>query len=89
VKGLAVAVAATIVGFFMILAFALIVALYTFFTIYAMTKGSTFDSNHLNVGVMYAGIAVITTLLICLLGVAVWGIDKAIGPVRAKRGGED
>jgi hypothetical protein len=83
-RALGAAVAATLVGFFLIMPFVLIVALYTFFTAYAITKGTTFDSNHLNVAVVFIGVVAVTALLICGLGVAVWAIDKAAGPIRSK-----
>ena len=84
-----IAVAVVLVVFLMLLPFLLIVGPYTFFTIYGMTKGSTFGAASVNVGVMFVGVAVITALLVCLLGIAVWGIDRAMGPIRKERGAED
>jgi hypothetical protein len=84
-----IAVAAVLVVFFTILPFLLIVVSYTFFTIYGMTKGTTFGAASVNVGVMFTGVAAITALLVCLLGIAVWGIDRAMGPGRKDRGAED
>ena len=84
-----IAVAVVLVVFLMLLPFLLIVVPYTFFTIYGMTKGSTFGAASVNVGVILAGVAGITALLLCLLGIAVWGIDRAMGPIRKERGAED
>jgi len=84
-----IAVAAVLVAFLTLLPFLLIVVPYTFFTIYAMTKGTTFGPASVNVGVMLAGVAGITALLVCLLGIAVWGINRAMGPSHRGRGAED
>ncbi len=78
-----IAVAAAVFVFLLTLPFLLVVLVYTFMTIYAITKGTTFDSAHVNVGVLLAGIAVEVALLVCLLGGFVWFIDKAMGPARA------
>jgi hypothetical protein len=84
-----IAVAAVLVVFLALLPFLLIVVPYTFFTIYGMTKGTTFGAESVNVGVIFTGVAAITALLVCLLGIAVWGIDRAMGPSRKDRGAED
>jgi hypothetical protein len=80
-----IAVAATVVVFFALMPFLLVIAVYTLLTVYGMTKGTTFDSSSVNAGVVFAGLAAITALLVCLLGLVVWGIDRALGRGRSGR----
>ncbi len=84
----AVVVAVVMLLFLVLLPFLLIAVLYTFITIYAITKGTTFDSASVNVGVIFAGIGVLVAMLFCLLALAVWGIDKTLGPLRRRTADE-
>jgi hypothetical protein len=79
-----IAVAAVVIVFLALLPFLLIVVPYTFLTIYGMTKGTTFGAPSVNVAVVFTGVAAIVALLICLLGVGIWAIDRAMGSSRAE-----
>ncbi len=84
--GIGIAIGVMILMFLALLPFLLVVALYVFFTIYAITKGSTFAGSTLNVGLVFAGIAVITAAFLGLLGAGISALGRALNPRRARDG---
>ena len=69
--------------YLLLLPLLLVVFLYAFFGIYAMTKGTAFGAATINLPVWFAGVAVITTLLFALL----MGVVSLIGRSRTRRAG--
>lgn len=63
----------------------LAVFLYTFFSIYAMTKGTAFGAGTINLAWWFAGIAVITALLLAVLMGVVSLVGRSLHPPRRKR----
>lgn len=67
----------------------LIPALYVFLNVYAMMKGTAFDAQTANVGVVFAGIAVITATFIVLISAGVYAIARGMGYTRGKEPAEE
>lgn len=83
--GIATALAGMLLLFLLALPFLLVVVLYTFFTVYAMTKGTTFGGGTVNHGVLFAGIAVITAGLVASIS----GLGALMGRSLAPKRGRD
>ena len=75
--------------FFSLLLLPLLLAifLYAFFSIYAMTKGTAFGAATINVPVWFAGVAVITAMLLALVMGAVSVVGRSLHPPRRRREG--
>jgi hypothetical protein len=86
--GIATGVGLAVLFYLLLLPFLLVVFLYTFFVIYAMTKGTAFDAATINFPVWFGGVAVITALLLALLMGVVSLIGRSLHPPR-RRGRQD
>jgi len=72
-------------AFLALMPFLIPFAIYAFLTIYAITKGTTFAGSTVNVGVIFAGIAIIVaTSLVLLFGVVALA-GRSLSPKRARR----
>ncbi len=78
-SGAGLGIGMTIVFFLVLLPFLAVVSLYTFFSIYAMTKGTAFDAQTINLAWFLGGVAVITAALAVLLMAIVSLIGRSIG----------
>lgn len=71
--------------YLLLLPLLLAVFLYAFFGIYAMTKGTAFGAATINLAVWFAGVAVITALLVALLMGVVSLVGRSLHPPRRRR----
>ena len=71
--------------YLLLLPLLLAVFLYAFFGIYAMTKGTAFGAATVNLAVWFAGVAVITALLVALLMGMVSLVGRSLHPPRRRR----
>lgn len=84
--GIAGGIAGMLLFFFVFLPAVLFLLLWLFFLVYAATKWSAFDAQHVNVLFMLTGVCVITAALVTgLFGGIAW-IGKALSPAKEKRG---
>jgi hypothetical protein len=72
--------------FLVLLPFVLVVALYTFFTIYAMTKGTAFSSSSINLALFFTGLVVATAALGLVLMGAIAMVGRSLAPAKRRRG---
>jgi hypothetical protein len=77
-----VAIGAVVTLFLVTVPFVLVVLVYLFVTIYGFTKGTALHGSTINVGVVFAGIAVIVATLLVGMAATVSLIGKAISPDR-------
>jgi hypothetical protein len=83
-SGTAGAIAGMLLFFFVLLPAVLFLLLWVFFLVYAATKWSAFDAQHVNVPFMLTGVCVITAALATgLFGGIAW-IGKALSPPRER-----
>ena len=73
--GIATGIGLAVFLYLLLLPLLLVVFLYAFFGIYAMTKGTAFGAATINPSVWFAGVTVITALLCALL----MGVVSLIG----------
>lgn len=78
-SGVGLGIGMTIVFFLVLLPFLIVGSLYTFFSIYAMTKGTAFSASRINFSWFLGGLAVITAVLGILLMVIVSLIGRQLG----------
>jgi hypothetical protein len=78
-SGVGLGIGITLVLFLVLLPFLIVVSLYTFFSIYAMTKGTAFSAPRINLEWFLGGVAVITAVLGILLMVIVSLIGRQLG----------
>lgn len=71
--------------YLLLLPLLLAVFLYAFFGIYAMIKGTAFGAATINLAVWFAGVAVITALLVALLMGVVSLVGRSLHPPRRRR----
>ena len=83
--GIATGIGLAVFFYLLLLPLLLVVFLYGFFGIYAMTKGSAFGAATINLPVWFAGVAVITALLVALLMGVVSLIGRSLHPSRRRR----
>jgi glycerol-3-phosphate acyltransferase PlsY len=83
--GIATGIGFALFLYLLLLPLLLAVFLYTFFSIYAMTKGSAFGATTINLAVWFAGVAVIPALLLALLMGGVSLIGRSLHPSRRRR----
>jgi hypothetical protein len=86
--GIAVGVGMTVFILLVLLPFLLVVALYTFFTIYGMTKGTAFGASTINPAVWWSGIAVLTAAFVVLIAAVASLIGKSLNPPKRRRAAE-
>jgi len=84
-SGIATGIGLAVFFYLLLLPLLLVVFLYAFFSIYAMTKGTTFGAATINLSVWFAGVTVITVLLWALLMGAVSLIGRSLHPSRRRR----
>jgi len=83
--GIAVGIGLSVFFYLLLLPLLLAVFLYAFFGIYAMTKGTAFGAATVNLAVWFAGVAVITALLVALLMGMVSLVGRSLHPPRRRR----
>ncbi len=83
--GIAVGIGLAVFFYLLLLPLLLAVFLYAFFGIYAMTKGTAFGAATINLAVWFAGVAVITALLVALLMGMVSLVGRSLHPPRRRR----
>ena len=83
--GIAVGIGLAVFFYLLLLPLLLAVFLYAFFGIYAMTKGTAFGAATVNLAVWFAGVAVITALLLALLMGVVSLVGRSLHPPRRRR----
>jgi len=83
--GIAVGIGLAVFFYLLLLPLLLAVFLYAFFGIYAMTKGTAFGAATVNLAVWFAGVAVITALLVALLMGMVSLVGRSLHPPRRRR----
>jgi len=83
--GIAVGIGLAVFFYLLLLPLLLAVFLYAFFGIYAMTKGTAFGAATINLAVWFAGVAVITALLVALLMGMVSLVARSLHPPRRRR----
>jgi len=83
--GIAVGIGLAVFVYLLLLPLLLAVFLYAFFGIYAMTKGTAFGAATINLAVWFAGVAVITALLVALLMGVVSLVGRSLHPPRRRR----
>jgi hypothetical protein len=83
--GVATGIGLAVFFYLLLLPLLLVIFLYTFFVIYAMTKGTAFDAATINLPVWFAGVTVITALLLALLMGIVSLIGRSLHPPRRRR----
>ncbi len=87
--GIAVGAAMTVFFLLVLLSFLLVVALYLFFTIYGMTKGTAFSASTINPAVWWSGIAVLTATFVVLIAAVASLIGKALNPPKRRAAADD
>jgi hypothetical protein len=83
--GIATGIGFAVFVYLLLLPLLLAVFLYAFFGIYAMTKGTAFGAGTINPAVWFAGLAVITALLVALLMGVVSLVGRSLHPPRRRR----
>jgi hypothetical protein len=83
--GIAGGIAGMTVVFLTLLPFLLVVVLFTFFTIYGMTKGTRFEASTLNLAIWFTGVAVAVATLLLLLFGGIALIGRSLDPKKRKK----
>jgi glycerol-3-phosphate acyltransferase PlsY len=83
--GIATGIGVAVFFYLLLLPLLLVVFLYAFFSIYAMTKGTAFGAATINLPVWFAGVAVITALLVSLLMGVVSRVGRSLHASRRRR----
>jgi hypothetical protein len=83
--GIATGIGLVVFFYLLLLPLLLLVFLYVFFSIYAMTKGTAFGAATINLPAWFAGVTVITALLVVLLMGVVSLIGRSLHPSRRRR----
>ena len=84
-RGVALAVAGLSVAFLLILPVLLVIAIYTFITVYAIVKAVDSGPDTADAGVVLIGIVGLVTLFVVLLGGGMWAIGRTADPKRRPR----
>jgi hypothetical protein len=84
-SGIATGIGLAVFLYLLLLPLLLVVFLYAFFGIYAMTKGTAFSAATINLAVWFAGVAVIAALLLALLFGIVSVVGRSLHPPRRRR----
>jgi hypothetical protein len=85
--GIATGIGLVVFFYLLLLPLLLVVFLYVFFSIYAMTKGTAFGAATINLPVWFAGVAVITAMLLALVMGVVSVVGRSLHPPRRRREG--
>ena len=85
--GIATGIGLAVFFYLLLLPLLLVVFLYAFFSIYAMTNGTAFGAATINLPVWFAGVAVITALLLALVMGVVSVVGRSLHPPRRRREG--
>ncbi len=85
--GIATGIGLAVFFYLLLLPLLLVVFLYAFFSIYAMTKGTAFGAATINLAVWFAGVAVITAMLLALLMGVISLVGRSLHPPRRPREG--
>jgi len=85
--GIATGIGLAVLFYLLLLPLLLVVFLYAFFSIYAMTKGTAFGAATINLPVWFAGVAVITAMLLALVMGVVSVVGRSLHPPRRRREG--
>jgi hypothetical protein len=85
--GIATGIGLAVLFYLLLLPLLLVVFLYAFFSIYAMTKGTAFGAATINLPVWFAGIAVITAMVLALVMGVVSVVGRSLHPPRRRREG--
>ena len=85
--GIATGIGFAVFFYLLLLPLLLVVFLYAFFSIYALTKGTAFAAATINLPVWFAGVAVITAMLLALLMGVVSLVGRSLHPHRRRREG--
>ncbi len=85
--GIATGIGLAVLFYLLLLPLLLVVFLYAFFSIYAMTKGTAFGAATINLPVWFAGVAVITAMLLALVMGVVSIVGRSLHPPRRRREG--
>lgn len=83
--GIATGIGLAVFFYLLLLPLLLAVFLYAFFGIYAMTRGTAFGAATINLAVWFAGVAVITALLLALVMGVVSLVGRSLHPPRRRR----
>jgi len=85
--GIAIGIGLAVFLYLLLLPLLLAIFLYSFFSIYAMTKGTAFGAATINLPVWFAGVAVITAMLLALVMGVVSVVGRSLHPPRRQREG--
>lgn len=85
--GIATGIGLAVFFYLLLLPLLLAIFLYSFFSIYAMTKGTAFGAATINPPVWFAGVAVITAMLLALVMGVVSVVGRSLHPPRRRREG--
>jgi len=85
--GIATGIGLAVFFYLLLLPLLLAIFLYSFFSIYAMTKGTAFGAATINLPVWFAGVAVITAMLLALVMGVVSVVGRSLHPPRRRREG--
>jgi len=85
--GIATGIGLAVFFYLLLLPLLLVVFMYAFFSIYAITKGTAFGAATINLPVWFAGVAAITTMLLALLMGVVSLVGRSLHPHRRRREG--
>jgi hypothetical protein len=85
-SGIAIGIGLAVFFYLLLLPLLLVVFLYAFFSIYAMTKGTAFGAATINLPVWFAGIAVITAMVLALVMGVVSVVGRSLHPRRRREG---
>ena len=85
--GIATGIGLAVLFYLLLLPLLLVVFLYAFFSIYAMTKGTALGAATINLPVWFAGMAVITAMLLALVMGVVSVVGRSLHPPRRRREG--
>jgi hypothetical protein len=85
--GIAIGIGLAVFLYLLLLPLLLAIFLYSFFGIYAMTKGTAFGAATINLPVWFAGVAVITAMLLALVMGVVSVVGRSLHPPRRRREG--
>jgi hypothetical protein len=85
--GIAIGIGLAVFFYLLLLPLLLVVFLYAFFSIYAMTKGTAFGAATINLPVWFAGIAVITAMVVALVMGVVSVVGRSLHPPRRRHEG--
>ena len=84
-SGIAVAIAASIVGFFMMLAFIIVVLMFAFLFVYAIIKAFGPDTAHASPTTVLLGLVVIVGTLTVALTTGIGLLGRSMTPRRRRR----